>query len=509
MIESELLTRENLLREAAELSIQYLAGLDERSVGVKPDAVERLMALDEPLPESGAEAAATLALLDEIGSPATTATAGGRFFGYVIGGTLPVALAANWLAAAWDQDAGMASICPINATLEEVARGWLVDLLGLPAESGAAFVTGATMANFAGLAAARHAVLARRAGTSRRDGLFGAPPITVVVGDEVHVSLLKALALLGLGRARVMRVPADRQGRMRADALPPLAGPTIVCLQAGNVNTGAFDPAREICCPRRARPARGSTSTARSASGRAAAPERAHLVDGRRARRFVGDATRTNGSTCPMTAGSPSCVTRRRCTPRWGDGRVPRDDRDARAGSYTPEMSRRARGRRGLGGARSLGREGVADLVERSCRHAARFAEGLRGSRASRSLNDVVLNQVLVAFGYAERTRRVIAAVAGRRHLLVRRDGLAGPDRHAHQRLLLGDDHGGRGAKSGGDGANRQGDLVPGGWAAISEAKIPHARPERAIAACAGWAQPIPDRRRDQNGSSGQRCSSL
>ncbi len=240
--------RDELLRDAAERAIQYLTGLESRTVGVAPGALDQLVTLDEPLPESGVDTSATLALLDEIGSPATTATAGGRFFGYVIGGTLPAALAANWLAAAWDQDAGMASMCPINATLEEVARRWLLGLLRLPAASGAAFVTGGTMANFAALAAARHAVLAAAGWDVEADGMFAAPPVTVVVSDEVHVSVLKALGLLGFGRQRVVRVPVDRQGRLRAEALPMLAGPTIVCLQAGNVNTGAIDPLREHLC---------------------------------------------------------------------------------------------------------------------------------------------------------------------------------------------------------------------------------------------------------------------
>src|SRR6185436_11169610 len=176
--------------------------------------------------------------------PATIVNAGGRYFGFVNGGSLPAALAANWLAAAWDQNAGLSVSSPTAAALEEISIQWILDVLALPATGGGGLVTGATMANFAALAASRHALLQRQGWDVERDGLFGAPPLTVVVGDEVHVSLLKALSLLGLGRERVHRVPVDDQGRMRADQLPALDDRTIVCVQAGNVNSGAFDPAR-------------------------------------------------------------------------------------------------------------------------------------------------------------------------------------------------------------------------------------------------------------------------
>src|SRR5256886_8778480 len=195
------------------------------------------------LPQRPADPSAVIALLDEIGSPATIGSGGGRFFGFVVGGSLPAAVAASSLAAAWDQNAGIVALSPIAARLEEVAMRWLLDLLGLPPAAGVGFVTCATQANFSGLAAARHALLARRGWNVETRGLFGAPPISVVVGEEVHVSVLKALTLVGLGRERVIRVPVDGQGRMRTDSLPPLDDNTLVCLQAGNVNTGAFDPA--------------------------------------------------------------------------------------------------------------------------------------------------------------------------------------------------------------------------------------------------------------------------
>ena len=167
-------------------------------------------------------------------------------YGFVIGSADPAALAANWLAGAWNQNAAMFAVSPVGARLEKIALGWIRELLGLPAGTEGSFVTGATMANFTGLAAARHDVLAKVGWDVEEQGLVGAPPVTVVVGDEAHVSLLKALSLVGLGRRRVVVVPTDSQGRMRADALPKMSGPTILCLQAGNVNSGAFDPAAEI-----------------------------------------------------------------------------------------------------------------------------------------------------------------------------------------------------------------------------------------------------------------------
>jgi glutamate/tyrosine decarboxylase-like PLP-dependent enzyme len=232
-----------LLQETAERASRYLAEINSRRVAPASEDVARLQALGGPLPEGPSDPSQVLALLDDIGSPATVATAGGRYFGFVIGGSLPAALAANWLAGAWDQNSAMQVMSPVAAKLEEIVLSWMVDLFDLPSTSGAGFVTGTTMANFTGLAAARTALLKQAGWNVEEDGLFGAPPIHVVVGDEVHVSLLKALSMLGLGRSRVTRVPADAQGRMRTDSLPALDDRTLVCVQAGNVNTGALDPA--------------------------------------------------------------------------------------------------------------------------------------------------------------------------------------------------------------------------------------------------------------------------
>ena len=235
------------------MASRYLDQVGERPVEPSPAMLARLAELDHALPARPTSAAEVLRLLDELGSPATMASAGPRYFGMVTGGALPAALAANWLAGAWDQNAVLLESSPVAARLEEVATRWLVELLGLPEGTAAGFVTGATMANFSGAAAARHALLARQGWDVESRGLFEAPPLTVVVGDEVHTSMLKALSLLGLGRDRVVRVPVDTQGRMRADALPALTPSTLVCVQAGNVNTGSFDPVAEICARARRR----------------------------------------------------------------------------------------------------------------------------------------------------------------------------------------------------------------------------------------------------------------
>lgn len=402
--------RKAILEEAARRAAGYLEGLEGRPVFPGPNALAGLDAFDEPFPEDPQGPLETLSLLDTIGSPATVASAGRRYFGFVIGGSLPAALAANVLAAAWDQNAGMVTSSPVAAKLEEVALRWLLETLALPAESGGGFVSGATMANFSGLAAARHALLHQAGWDAEAQGLFGAPPITVVVGDEVHVSLLKGLSLLGLGRERVVRVPVDRQGRMQAQALPRLSGPTIVCIQAGNVNTGAFDPAAEIC--HLAHEA-GAWVHVDGAFGlwAAAAPNRAHLVAGvNEADSWATDAHKWLN--VPYDSGLVFCrragdlraaLTHSRAAYlAEGDQREPME--------YTPEMSRRARGLEVWAALRSLGRVGLAELVENSCRLATRFAEGLAAA-GFKILNQVQLNQVLVSFGDPQNTQRVIREI--------------------------------------------------------------------------------------------------
>jgi glutamate/tyrosine decarboxylase-like PLP-dependent enzyme len=380
-----------------------------RSVVPAPEALQRLALLDEPLPEKPTDPHAVLRLLDEIGSPTTLATAGGRFFGFVIGSSLPVTVATNWLATAWDQEGGLEATAPIGATLESVCEKWLVELFSLPASAKVGFVTGATMANFTGLAAARHSLLQREGWDVEGRGLFGAPPITVVVGDEVHVSVLKALSLLGLGRDRVQRVPTDDQGRIRHELLPEMKEPTIICAQVGHVATGACDPIAEICARARESSAWVHVDGA-FGMWAAAAPKRAHLVRGLPdADSWATDAHKWLN--VPYDSGLVFVRDEQhlRAAMAVGAAYLPQPER-RQPDEYVPEMSRRARGIEVWAALRSLGREGLSDLIERSCEHAARFADGLR--RAGYEVwNDVLLNQVLVSFGSDEVTRRVIAGI--------------------------------------------------------------------------------------------------
>ena len=399
-----------LLENAAQRAISYLEGLEVRGVAPTPEAVSKLSVLDAPLPAEPDRPETVLKLLDDICSPATTAMAGPRFFVFFIGGSLPITLAANWMAGAWDQNSVLYNVTSATALVELVALRWLLDLFQLPAECGGAFVTGATVANFSALAAARHAVLKRAGWNVEADGLFGAPPITVIVGAEVHPSVTKSLGLLGLGRNRLIKVPVDPQGRMRAEALPSISGPTIVIAQAGNVNTGAFDPFSEIC-------------------------ERAHRagawvhVDG-----AFGLWAATAPSTMNLTKGMVDADSWATDFHKWLN--VPYDSglalvREADAlraamaitaeylptaspfrnpSDFTPELSRRARGVEVWAALRALGRKGVSEMIERNCRQARRFAEGLQAA-GYKVLNDVVLNQVLVSFGDADTTNRIIADI--------------------------------------------------------------------------------------------------
>jgi glutamate/tyrosine decarboxylase-like PLP-dependent enzyme len=394
----------------AERAVQYLDGLDKRGVMPSAETIARLAELGGPLPDAPTDPADVLALLDQVGSPATVASTGGRYFGFVIGGALPAALAANWLAATWDQNAAMAVLSPVTTAIEVIAQRWLLDTLGLPPESGVGFVTGATMANFSALAAARRALLLRAGWDVAERGLFGAPPITAVVGDEVHVSVLKALSLLGLGREQIVRVPVDGQGRMRVNALPALDGPTIVCLQAGNVNSGACDPIDEICAMAHDT---GAWVHVDGAFGLwlAAAPERAHLVYGiAGADSWATDAHKWLN--VPYDCGLVICRRSEHLRAAMSVNAAYLEQQDVRGEpyQYTPEMSRRARGVEVWAALRSLGRAGLTDLIERSCRYATHFAEGLRAA-GYQVLNDVVSNQVLVSFGDADSTRQVIAAI--------------------------------------------------------------------------------------------------
>jgi len=398
-----------LLESAARRSVRYLSEIGERRASPSAEALEALSGFRTELPDAAVDPETVLDTLDRLGSPATMASAGGRYFGFVIGGSLPVTVAANWLAGAWDQNAVMAVTSPVAAEVEEVASGWLLDILGLPRESGVGFVGCDTVAIFVALAAARRALLLKEGWDVDDRGLFGAPPITVVVGEETHISVHKSLGLLGLGRERVVRVPTDSQGRMRADLMPRFNGPTLVCIQAGNVNTGSFDPAEEICA---AAHEAGAWVHVDGAFGiwAAAAPDRAYLTRGL----AQADSWSLDGHkwlNVPYDSGIAivrDAIHLREAMSGHAAYLQRGEQRDP--GFLTPGMSVRARGIEVWAALASLGRSGVADLIERTCRHATRFAEGLSAA-GFEILNDIVINQVLVAFGDDDTTRAVIAAV--------------------------------------------------------------------------------------------------
>ncbi len=398
-----------VLSLAAERAIKYADGVRQRRVAAGARELEGLARFRETFPEGPTDAESVVAMLDEFGSPATVATTGGRYFGYVIGGVLPAALGANWLAGAWDQNAALRAMSPIAAELEEVVLRWICEALNLPGDCEGGLVTCATAANFTALAAARYALLRKAGWDVAEDGMFGAPPIEVVVGAEVHASALKALSLVGFGKRRVTIVESDSQGRMRWDKLPKLSERAIVCIQAGNVNSGSFDPAAEIC--RRAQE-QGAWVHVDGAFGLWAgvSPRYRHLTEGFQ----LADSWATDAHKWPNVNYDSGIVLVR-------DGAALRAAMTLSAAylapgtrrepmHHTPEASRRARGVELWAGLKSLGRSGLCDLIERTCSLAKRFESGLLAA-GFQVLNEVVINQVLVAFGDDAVTREVIRRI--------------------------------------------------------------------------------------------------
>jgi glutamate/tyrosine decarboxylase-like PLP-dependent enzyme len=400
------------LFRAFELAQDHLEGLDARPVGGDPSS---LAGLDRPLPERGEDPVAVVERLAAAIGPAAVASPGGRYFGFVTGGVLPAALAADWLVSTWDQNAGLRATSPAAAALEDVAERWVLEALGLPDTAAVGFTTGATMGNFVGVVAGRHAVLARSGWDVEADGLQGAPPVRVIVGEQAHASLLKALRLAGFGTGRATRIPADDQGAMRPEALAQALaagdGPAIVCTQAGEVNTGASDPLEEIVATAREH---GAWVHVDGAFGlwAAASPRLRHLVAG-----FEGaDSWSVDGHkwlNVPYDSGLAIVA----------DPDTHRASLSSAAGylgehaarepyEHVPEMSRRAHAVPVYAALASLGRDGLAELVDRCCALARRVAEGVTRLDGAEVLNDVVLNQVLVRFGDDDAvTGDVVAAV--------------------------------------------------------------------------------------------------
>ncbi|HEV7810465.1 MAG TPA: aminotransferase class V-fold PLP-dependent enzyme, partial [Candidatus Limnocylindrales bacterium] len=397
--------RRALLRQTADLAADFLEGLPERPVHASASHDDLLEAFGGPLPARGEAPGEVVSELARIADPGLIASAGPRFFGFVIGGSLPSALAADWLTSAWDNNAGLYVIGPSASVAEEVAGVWLTELFGLPDGSSIGYSTGATMASFTGLAAGRHRVLERAGWNVEEDGLTGAPDIAVVVGAEAHVTIHVSLQMLGLGRNRVYRVEADEQGRMRPDALRGvLAGlrdrPVLVSAQAGNVNTGAFDPLPAIVAAVRELPNAWLHVDGAFGLWAAVSPELRHLTAG------LGDADSWTTDAhkwlnvpydsgivivrdvaahhAAMTLGAAYYVE------TAGGERDPYN--------WVAESSRRARGFPIYAALRELGRDGLVEMIERCCRVARRMADGLRDAPGVTILNDVVLNQVLVRF---------------------------------------------------------------------------------------------------------------
>ena len=417
-----------LLARTADLATEFLDSLENRPVGGPVDLAALREALGGPLPEAGADPLRVVEALAAAADPGLVASAGPRYFGFVIGGSLPAAVATDWLTSTWDQNAGLYVISPAAAVAEEVAAVWLVELLALPAGTSVGFVTGATMANFTALAAARHGVLARTGWDVERQGLQGAPAVTVVTHEGSHVTVYASLQMLGLGREgeRVRRIASDDQGRMRPDALrgalATINGPVIVCSQAGNVNTGAFDPLDELIPIAHER---GAWIHVDGAFGiwAAAVPSMHDRMRGHE----LADSWSTDAHKWLNVPYDSGLVFVRDRAAHHAAMTLGAEYYVETAGgerdnyNWVPESSRRARGFAILAALRSLGRAGVVDLIERDCAHARRMAERLAAGAGVRILNDVVLNQVLVRFdgppadsdgslGDA-RTRAVIAAV--------------------------------------------------------------------------------------------------
>jgi glutamate/tyrosine decarboxylase-like PLP-dependent enzyme len=397
------------LEQVASYSVEYLSSLKERRVGPSEEDLKLLSKLDLPLQDESIDAGEVIELLNEVGSRTTVASNGGRYFGFVIGGSLPVSLAANWLAGAWDQNAGLFVATPISAYIEDICTKWLIELLPVAKESAAGFVTGVTTANFTAIAAARHAILQSQGWNVETQGLFGAPEIKVIVGEEVHGSMTKALSLAGLGNERVIKVPVDNQGRMKADSLPEMDEKTILCLQAGNVNTGSFDPVKVIVPVAKEK---GAWVHIDGAFGlwAAVSSKYKYLTEGCE----LADSWATDGHkwlNVPYDSGIVFVKNPDDLRGAMSMQGAYLDQTGARIPyQYTPELSRKARGIEIWAALRSLGRKGVAELIERTCRHAKRFAEGL--SKAGyQILNDVVINQVLVSFGDAETTNKIISEI--------------------------------------------------------------------------------------------------
>ena len=410
------MSERELLQWTADLAADFLESLDGRPVWPEGSVEELRESLGGPLQEEPLDPLRVIEDLARSAEPGVVGIPSGRYFGFVIGGALPASLAADWLTSVWDQNAGLVVGGPSAAVVEEVAGAWLKDLLGIPATASFSFVTGCQMAHVTGLAAARHAILDRAGWDVERDGLAGAPRIRVFTGGRRHVTIDRALRLLGLGSESATRVDVDRQGRMRPDALAELLravdGPAVVCAQVGEVNTGAVDPLPEIAdlCA-----GAGAWLHLDGAFGlwASASPSLRSLVDGvERADSWATDAHKWLNVPYDCGLAFVADPDAHRAAMRLVADYLVVDEKATRdAMDWTPEFSRRARGFAVYAALRSLGRSGVAELVDRCCRHARTFGEELSRLPGCEILNEIVLNQVLFRFADDETTNAVLGSV--------------------------------------------------------------------------------------------------
>lgn len=397
------------VERAASHALDYVGRIPSRRVAPDAAALAALSVFDEPLPAQGSDATDVLDQLHHHASPATVATTGGRFFGLVVGGSTPAAMGAAMLAASWDQVAIMEAVAPSSVRLERVAARWVLDLLGLPATCSVGFATGSSVANLTALAAARHAQYRKLGVAIDRVGLAGAPPLRAVVSEQAHVTVLKALNVLGIGQDQIERVACNRQGQMVPSAIPKLDERSLLCLQAGNVNSGASDPFAEIVGPARRA---GAWVHVDGAFGlwAAASPALQPLVEGvEDADSWAVDAHKWLNT--PYDCGlaicrDPLAVHAVMTT------QAPYLAHDVQAApkDMVLEFSRRARGVEVWAALKELGREGVIDLLDRCCAHARDLARGLE-ALGFEVLNEVVLNQVVATAGTPEQVQRLVSAV--------------------------------------------------------------------------------------------------
>ncbi|MEM9599943.1 MAG: pyridoxal-dependent decarboxylase [Pseudomonadota bacterium] len=391
---------------AYQASLDYMGSVESRSVMPTTQSLQQLKLLHEPLPQAGSDPLTVIQTLEDVGAANTVASTGGRFFGFVVGGALPVSIAANWMSSAWDQNAGSWMLSPIAGELEVIAGSWMLELLDLPRDAAFGFVTGATMATFSSIAAARSSLLNRQGYDIKKKGLTNAPRLRVVMSEEIHPTNIASLGYAGIGSDQIEYCPVDAEGRIIPSEMPELDALTIVMLQAGNINSGSFDDFKTVC--ERARKA-GAWVHVDGAFGlwARASQSKSHLAAGVE----LADSWSIDGHKWPNLTQESAvyfCRDKQAVHDVFGvDATYLMKDANRQPNNYTPELSRRARGIEVWAALKSLGAEGVASIIDRCCSHASRFADGLRAAGYT-VLNDVVLNQVVFVGTDEAHTRRAL-----------------------------------------------------------------------------------------------------